>query len=202
MFLVRRESGGGDARFVLEGVTMAEPPEFALFNTPIGRCAIVWSAGGIIGVQLPEADDDKARARILRRHPDATEAHPPPCVYDAMTAILALLSGEHASLTQVQLDMAQVAPFDRQVYALARRIPPGETVTYGDIATQLGDKTLAREVGQAMGRNPFPIVVPCHRVVAANGRLGGFSARGGADTKLRMLAIEGAVVAGQPDLFA
>jgi methylated-DNA-[protein]-cysteine S-methyltransferase len=98
--------------------------------------------------------------------------------------------------------MARVSDFERQVYAIARKIPPGETLTYGDIAEKLGDKLLSRDVGQAMGKNPFPIVVPCHRVVAANGKLGGFSAAGGVDTKLKMLAIEGAAVGGQPDLFA
>jgi methylated-DNA-[protein]-cysteine S-methyltransferase len=97
--------------------------------------------------------------------------------------------------------MTQVPDFERNVYAIAREIPPGQTLTYGEIAEQLGDKLLARDVGQAMGRNPFPIVVPCHRVVAANGKLGGFSAPGGANTKLKLLAIEGAVPNGQPGLF-
>ena len=90
---------------------------------------------------------------------------------------------------------------EKQVYEIARKIPPGKTLTYGDIAAKLGDKLLARDVGEAMGKNPFPIVVPCHRVVAANGKLGGFSARGGVDTKLKMLAIEGAAVNDQPSLF-
>ncbi len=98
--------------------------------------------------------------------------------------------------------MARIEPFEKEVYAIARTIPPGETLTYGDIAEKLGDKLLARDVGQAMGKNPFPIVVPCHRVVAANGKLGGFSAAGGVETKLKMLAIEGAAVGGQSDLFA
>jgi len=175
---------------------------FTLFDTPIGRCGIAWAELGIVGLWLPEADDSKATARLRRRHPDAVEAEPLPAVRDAIARIVALLSGARDDLSAVPLDMARVSDFEKKVYAIARKIPPGETLTYGDIAERLGDKLLSREVGQAMGKNPFPIVVPCHRVVAANGKLGGFSAPGGTDTKLRMLAIEGAAVGGQPDLFA
>ena len=114
---------------------------------------------------------------------------------------MALLQGEASDLTSVELDMARVPPFDRRVYEVARTIPPGSTLTYGEIATRLGERRLAREVGQALGQNPFAIVVPCHRVVAAGGKVGGFSARGGIRTKLRMLAIEGAPAAGLLPLF-
>jgi methylated-DNA-[protein]-cysteine S-methyltransferase len=176
--------------------------EFTLFDTPIGRCAITWGPLGIVGLQLPEADDGRARKRLLRRHPGATETAPPAEILDAIQRILALLSGAPADLSGLSLDMARVSDFERKVYAIARKIPPGETLTYGDIAEKLGDKLLSRDVGQAMGKNPFPIVVPCHRVVAANGKLGGFSAPGGVETKLKILAIEGAAVGGQADLFA
>ena len=115
---------------------------------------------------------------------------------------MTLLSGGRDHLSDLPLDMERIDPFRRKVYAIARGIPPGETLSYGAIAEKLGDKALARDVGEAMGKNPFPIVVPCHRVVAANGKLGGFSAPGGATTKLKMLAIEGAAVNGQQDLFA
>lgn len=175
--------------------------EFTLFDTPIGRCGIVWGARGVLGLQLPEADDARARKRLGRRFPEATEAAPSPEIRRAIEEIVELLSGDRNDLAEVALDMSRVEAFEKQVYEIARKIPPGETLTYGDIATKLGDKALARDVGQAMGRNPFPIVVPCHRVVAANGKLGGFSAPGGASTKLKMLAIEGAAVGGQPALF-
>ena len=171
-----------------------------LFDTPIGRCGIAWGGRGVIGLQLPEADDARALKRLERRFPNTAEATPPEEVQHAIESIVALLSGEQSDLSEIELDMTPVAPFEREVYRIARTIPPGETRTYGEVAERLGDKRLARDVGQAMARNPFPIVVPCHRVVAAGNRLGGFSAAGGVDTKLRMLAIEGA--GRQIDLFA
>ena len=174
---------------------------FTLFDTPIGQCAIAWNGDAILGLQLPESSAEKARARLSRRFADAVEMPPPSAVGDVIDRILALLSGEAIVLSDVALDMENISPFARQVYEIARAIPPGKTLTYGEIATLLGDKLLSRDVGEALGKNRFPIVVPCHRVVAANGRLGGFSARGGTDTKRRMLAIEGAQAAGQPSLF-
>ena len=119
----------------------------------------------------------------------------------AIDGIVALLRGEPRDLASIALDMEQVPPFNRRVYEVARTIPPGSTMTYGEIAVRLGDRLLARDVGQALGQNPFAIVVPCHRVVAAGGKAGGFSARGGVKTKLRMLAIEGAPAAGMLPLF-
>jgi methylated-DNA-[protein]-cysteine S-methyltransferase len=183
-------------------MTQANAVKLALFDTPIGRCGIAWGENGIVGLQLPGPDDARTRKRLTGRLTGAKEADPPPAVREAIARIVALLSGERADLSPIPLDLGRVSDFEKQVYAIARTIPPGETLTYGDIAEKLGDKLLSRDVGQAMGKNPFPIVVPCHRVVAANGKLGGFSAPGGVDTKLKMLAIEGAAVGGQPDLFA
>ena len=174
---------------------------FLLFDSPIGRCGIAWGERGIVAVQLPERHDGLTRGRLLRRAPGACEAPPPPAVREARAAILALLRGEASDLSQIALDMDRVAPFGRRVYEVARTIPPGQTLTYGEIAARLGERGAARDVGQALGENPFAIVVPCHRVVAANGRLGGFSARGGIETKLRLLAIEGASAAAQLRLF-
>jgi methylated-DNA-[protein]-cysteine S-methyltransferase len=176
--------------------------EFTLFDTPIGRCGIVWGEPGVAGLFLPERDEQGTRKRLARRFPDAVEGQPPPDVGAAIARIEALLSGGRDDLSDIALDMDRIEPFRRKVYAIARTIQPGDTLSYGAIAEKLGDKALARDVGEAMGKNPFPIVVPCHRVVAANGKLGGFSAPGGTDTKLRMLAIEGAAVNGQQDLFA
>ncbi len=175
--------------------------EFTLFDTPIGRCGIAWDGNAIVGLQLPEPSDEKARTRLSQRIPGAVETPPPPAVSNAIVRIVALLSGEAIDLSDVALDMAGISPFARRVYEVARAIPPGRTLTYGEIAARLGDKLAARDVGEALGRNPFPIVVPCHRVVAANGKLGGFSARGGVSTKLQMLAIEGADIGGQLGLF-
>ncbi|MDM0109110.1 methylated-DNA--[protein]-cysteine S-methyltransferase [Variovorax sp. J22R24] len=165
---------------------------FALFATAIGACGIAWGSNGIIGVQLPEAEEGATRHRMERRFPRLQERDPPPEVQRAASAIRALLDGEPLDLADIELDLEGVSDFHRRVYAIARRIPPGRTRTYGDIAAELGDKGLARAVGQALGLNPFAPVVPCHRVLAAGGKWGGFSAHGGAASKLRMLAIEGA----------
>ena len=176
-------------------------PGFALFDSAIGRCAIAWGERGVLGVQLPEAGETRTRGRIRRRFPDTHEAAPPLEVARAVDAIVALLGGEPRDLSAVALDMEQVPSFDRRVYEVARTIPPGATLTYGDIAARLGEHGAARDVGQALGRNPFPIVVPCHRVLAAGGKLGGFSANGGIATKLRLLSIEGWQPDDAPTLF-
>ncbi len=170
---------------------------FALFDTAIGRSAIAWGEGGITCVQLPEGRDSITRARMRRRFPDAQETPPPENVARAVEDIAALLRGESATLDGIVLDMTEVPPFHRRVYEAARKIPPGKTLSYGEIATRLGAPGSARAVGQALGKNPFAIVVPCHRVLAAGGKVGGFSASGGVATKLRMLGIEkaGATVA-------
>jgi methylated-DNA-[protein]-cysteine S-methyltransferase len=171
---------------------------FALFDTVLGRCAIAWGPAGIAGVELPGGDDAATVRRIRRAFPDAGEAAPPPEVEDVVGAIRGLLAGEADDLAWVRLDMAGVPEFHRRVYDVARAIAPGSTLSYGDVARRLGEPGAAQAVGRALGRNPFPIVVPCHRVVAADGALRGFSAPGGVATKRRMLALEGA---GAPTLF-
>jgi methylated-DNA-[protein]-cysteine S-methyltransferase len=174
---------------------------FALFGTAIGRCAIVWGDGGIRAVLLPEKTEAATHARLRRKFPQACETEPPPEVRRTIEGIVALLAGEQRDLSNVALDVSDVPAFHRRVYAIARSIGPGATLTYGEIAARLGEPGLARDVGQALGQNPFPIVVPCHRVLAAGGKLGGFSARGGVATKLRLLEIEGALAPEAPLLF-
>jgi methylated-DNA-[protein]-cysteine S-methyltransferase len=174
---------------------------FALFDTTIGRCGVVWGPRGINGIQLPMGSEPKTRARIRQVHGDIAEAPPPADVQDAIDGIVELLAGTPNDLGFVVLDLDGVPEFNRGVYDVARRIPPGKTLTYGDIARQLGGVEKSRDVGQALGRNPCPIVVPCHRVLAAGQKPGGFSANGGVVTKLKMLAIEGAVVNHTPSLF-
>jgi methylated-DNA-[protein]-cysteine S-methyltransferase len=173
-----------------------------LFDTAIGVCGIAWGAHGITAVQLPEPEPEATRTRLLKSAGPCPEvADPPDAARAAITGVQALLTGEHRPLLELDLDMARLTPFQRRAYAIARAIPPGQTRTYGEIAQALGDPGLARAVGQAMGHNPFAPVVPCHRVLAAGQKPGGFSASGGALTKLRMLAIEGAVPGGTPSLF-
>jgi methylated-DNA-[protein]-cysteine S-methyltransferase len=169
---------------------------FTLFDTEIGQCGIAWGERGIVGLQLPEAGEAEARERMLHRFPAAAEGLPPPEVRRAIDRIVALLRGKAIDLSKIELDMDGVPPFHRRVYEVARSIPPGKTLSYGDIAARLDKRGAARAVGQALGQNPFPIVVPCHRVLAAGRKIGGFSAHGGTATKLRMLAIEGAPVQG------
>ncbi len=174
---------------------------FHLFDTPIGACGIVWGDRGVVGVQLPEGGEAGARARLEREFADAQESPPPPEVQRAVDAIVALLSGEPRDLSFVALDMRRVPQFHRRVYEVARTIAPGATLSYGEIAARLGEPGAARDVGSALAQNPFAIVVPCHRVVAANGKLGGFSARGGVKTKRRLLSIEGVQAPGTVPLF-
>ncbi|MFN4175468.1 methylated-DNA--[protein]-cysteine S-methyltransferase [Phenylobacterium sp.] len=180
---------------------------YALFETAIGFAGIAWNDAGLVACHLPEREKDTARRSFLRRFPDAVEAPPPASLSPTIEGVQALMRGEKADLTDAPLDLSRTPQFHARVYEIARAIPPGETLTYGQIAEKLGDKLLARDVGQALGKNPWPIVVPCHRVTAAGGKPGGFSARGGVDTKLKLLAMEGAAVVtpkavAQGDLFA
>jgi methylated-DNA-[protein]-cysteine S-methyltransferase len=179
---------------------------FALFDTAIGACGIAWSEVGVVALQLPEADRARTRARLVRRWPDASEAAPPPAIGKAIDTVVTLISGEAperigADLEAIVLDLDDVPAFDRAVHVAARTIAPGTTLTYGEVASRIGEPGAAREVGQALGRNRIPIIVPCHRVVAAGGGTGGFSARGGLDTKLRLLEIERATFTDGPTLF-
>lgn len=171
---------------------MSESAGFALFDTTVGRCGIAWRGERVRAVQLPEDSDAETRSRLLRRCPEACESTPPADVRRTIDGIVELLKGEPVDLSGVELDMDDLPPFARRVYEIARTIPPGATLSYGEIAARLGDPGSVRAVGGALGANPFPIVVPCHRVLAAGGKPGGFSAPGGVATKLRLLSIEGA----------
>lgn len=164
---------------------------FALFETAVGTCGVAWGANGIVGASLPRADEVSLRAQLSSRYAGAAESDPPPEIASVIDSIRALLRGERYDLSEAALDMADVPAFNRRVYEITRSIPPGKTLTYGDIASRLGDVSLSRAVGQALGENPFPPIVPCHRVISADGRMHGFSAAGGVTMKLRMLNAEG-----------
>ncbi|MCL2429639.1 MAG: methylated-DNA--[protein]-cysteine S-methyltransferase [Alphaproteobacteria bacterium] len=173
----------------------------AVFDTAIGPCALAWGPRGILGVQLPDRHAAATRDRLQRRFRGLPEASPPPEVERAIDAIVALMRGESRDLSDVALDMRDVPAFRQRLYRALRDIPPGSTVTYGDLAARIGGGCTARDVGEAMAGNPFPIIVPCHRVLAANGKMGGFSAPGGVRTKARILNIEQAQIANAPTLF-
>lgn len=173
-----------------------------LFETAVGRCGIAWTADGAVhAVQLPEADDARTLARMRRRCGAAAEAAVPAAVAQVIARLQAALGGRRDALLDVKIDWDGVTPFHRRVFEAARRIAPGTVVTYGEMARDLGEAGAARAVGQALGLNPFAPLVPCHRILAARGGSGGFSAEGGTRTKLRLLEIEGAVLGGEPGLF-
>jgi methylated-DNA-[protein]-cysteine S-methyltransferase len=163
---------------------------FASFDTAIGRCAIAWGSHGILAVHLPERDGSARADGLQPSAPGAQLADMPPSVQAVVDDITALLAGRPRDLRAAVLDMQGLPAFHCRVYELARGIPPGETTTYGGLAARLGEPGAARAVGQAMGSNPFPLIVPCHRVLPAGGGLGGFSLPGGAATKRRLLEIE------------
>ncbi|ADP84855.1 methylated-DNA--[protein]-cysteine S-methyltransferase [Pseudofrankia inefficax] len=182
---------------------------FALFGTAVGCCGVAWRDEVIVGVALPARPDGAdeiaghaaTRASLAAEHPDFVEGEPPPAVAAAIDGMIALLAGEPIDLADIRVDLDGMPDFHRRVYEVTRAIPPGSTLTYGEVAARLGMPGAAQAVGQALGRNPVPIIVPCHRVLAAGGALGGFSAPGGAATKQRILRIEGALPAPAPTLF-
>jgi len=176
--------------------------QFTLFETAIGRCGVVWSERGVVAVRFPERDENAVRDRIIRRFPAAAAAAAPSDkIRQVIDDIVALLNGEPRDLSHVAIDLGDAPDFNRRVYEVARAIPPGKTLSYGEVAERLGDRNLARDVAQALGQNPVPIIVPCHRVMAAGRKTGGFSAPGGVQTKLKLLSIEGAQLEEQPMLF-
>ena len=180
---------------------MAAQYAFTLFDTAIGLCGLVWDEDGIVGVQLPEGSQAATRSRLLSRFPKAELLAPPQELERAIAGIRAVIEGEPVDLSAVPLDLSALTDFDRKVYEAAKSIPFGSTATYGDIAARIGDPGAARAVGQALGRNPYPIIIPCHRVLAAGTKLGGFSAAGGLATKQKLLRAEGIIAGEQPSLF-
>jgi methylated-DNA-[protein]-cysteine S-methyltransferase len=174
---------------------------FHLFDTPLGRCAIVWRRSAVIGCALPEQSDERMRASLQKRFPGSAEQPPSAEASTAAAAVVRLLSSEQEDFSSVEVDLGALAPFERAVLEATFSIPAGETRTYGEIAKAVGAPGASRAVGRALGSNPVPIIVPCHRVLAAGGRSGGFSAPGGSSTKLKMLEIEGAQRGSEPQLF-
>jgi methylated-DNA-[protein]-cysteine S-methyltransferase len=174
---------------------------YTIFDTGIGRCGIAWGDLGIIGVQLPEAREIETRGRMLRQCPDARELRPPLNVELAIEGIVALLRGQPSDLSDVTLDMTGILAFNQRVYAFARTIPRSETCTYGEVAARLRLSGAVHSVAQAIARNPFVIIVPCHRVLEAGGYADKISPNGGSISKRRLLSIEGAGSPSSKTLF-
>ncbi|MDD1622270.1 MAG: methylated-DNA--[protein]-cysteine S-methyltransferase [Methylococcaceae bacterium] len=179
---------------------MKQPLSYCLFDTPLGWCGIAWRESvdssippAVISFQLPEVTPEITEQRIARdcgAHP----ADPPPTIAEVIRKVCKHLNGDPQDFQNVVLDLGKTGDFARQVYAAARAIPAGQTRTYGEIARALNRPNAARAVGQALGKNPITLIIPCHRVLAAGGKSGGFSAHGGLATKAKMLAIEGVTI--------
>lgn len=180
---------------------MYNDPRYATFETPFGTGGIAWTEAGIFRAALPEADGSAVARRLTRGLPSLRQCAPDEIAGPAIAALQTHLSTGAEDLTPYPLDLRAVPDFDRQVLEICARVPPGDLTTYGDIAREIGGVGLSRAVGQALGANPVPPFVPCHRVHGADGKLGGFSAAGGRDLKRKLLALEGAAPGGQPDLF-
>jgi methylated-DNA-[protein]-cysteine S-methyltransferase len=174
---------------------------YTIFDTGIGRCGIAWGHDGIVGVQLPEAREIETRKRLFQLYPDARETRPPLNVELAIEGIVALLRGKGGDFSDVTLDMGGIHVFNQRVYQITRAIPRGETRTYGEIAARLGAPGTAHSVARAIARNPFVIIVPCHRVLNAGGYADEISRHGGVISKRRLLSMEGVGNPGSKTLF-
>jgi methylated-DNA-[protein]-cysteine S-methyltransferase len=165
---------------------------YHVFETADGFCGIAWSEAGITRFQLPTKSPAATERLLRRRLPGAEPAAPPPQVAEAVAAVCRYFDGEETDFSRFTLDLGEQDPFFQRIYAAARQLHWGRTTTYGALAKALGaGPEAARDVGQAMARNPVALLIPCHRVLAAGGKVGGFSAPGGAAAKRRMLALEG-----------
>jgi len=166
--------------------------EFTTFETKNGFVGLAWNQQGVSGLRLPARSEEAAEKAILRRLPEARRAVPSPAIAQLISDIQRYFGGEKIDFSRIAVDLGSQSPFFASVYAEVRKLGWGETTTYGAVAKTLGaEPQAARTVGQAMASNPVPLIVPCHRVLAAGGKLGGFSAPGGSDSKARMLEIEG-----------
>jgi methylated-DNA-[protein]-cysteine S-methyltransferase len=180
-----------------------EGAHYVVFDTAIGPIGLAWSNRGVMRLRLPEADRAMTERR-MRSYAGAWTGEPPPAIAPVIADVRRLATGKAVEFTSVALDLTTVAdPFRRKLYDALREVRWGETTTYGELARRIGstEPEAAREVGQAMGHNPVPIIIPCHRVLASGNKIGGFSAPGGATTKERLLALEGVHFdGGQPPL--
>lgn len=173
-----------------------------MYDTALGVCALAWSDAGVRRAGLPERDARIARDRLLRDLPEAVESEPYGHAAEAITGVRRLFAeGRAEALDAVPLDGAALPELPGRVYVLCRAIPAGRTRTYGELARELGGVSLSQAVGHALGRNPFAPIVPCHRVLGADGKLGGFSGPGGGATKLKLLEIERAAAGERVGLF-
>jgi len=181
-----------------------EPSGITIFETPIGACGIAWRGAKVIGVEIADTDEKETRYRLGERVGEQlsdAQVDVPAFVAQAIEKVRVLLDGGSPDFSQTPLALDSLPDLNRRVYEIILELKVGETTTYGAIARRLGDVSLSQAVGYALGKNPFPIIVPCHRVLGSNGKVGGFSAAGGTATKLKLLNIERAKISSEPDLF-
>lgn len=173
---------------------MPEPraDSYLMFATPLGVCGLAWGIAGLTRLLLPHADPGRTAAALERSGARRCSGAPPAAIAESVAQLERYFAGEPVDLSALALDLGRVGAHDRDIYIATRAIGWGETVSYGELARRTGVEGGARAIGQAMARNPWPVIVPCHRVLAAGGRLGGFSAPGGTLTKERLLELEGA----------
>lgn len=168
---------------------------YQILETAAGWCGIAWNEAGIVRFTLPTSSEASAERLMLRRMPEITRAEPPAEIEKTVADVQRYFAGEEIDFSDARLDLGQQDAFSAKVYDLVRQLGWGEATTYGAVAKQLGaGPEAARDVGQAMANNPIPLIVPCHRVLAAGRKIGGFSAPGGSETKRRMLEMEGVEV--------
>jgi methylated-DNA-[protein]-cysteine S-methyltransferase len=164
---------------------------YSVFDTAMGPCGLAWNADGLTRFQLPERDLAATEKRLMERTGAARAETLPDWIEATIEAVRRYAQGEAADFASVPLDMSRLSDFHRRIYKALSAVPWGQTTTYGDLARTIGEPGASRAIGHAMSRNPFPLIVPCHRVLAKGNRIGGFSAHGGAVTKTKMLALEG-----------
>jgi len=174
---------------------------YSVFDTALGRCGIAWGASGVVGVQLAGMREIETRGQLLRRFPDARETRPSLDIELAIDAIATMLRGQVCEPPDIELDLQGVPPFHRRVYDVLRSVPRGATITFGEIGARLGASAAIHSVSQAVTRNPFPVLVPCHRAVEARGDTAGAPGFGGIVTRYRLLSLEGALASRGPSLF-
>jgi methylated-DNA-[protein]-cysteine S-methyltransferase len=178
---------------------MGRADHYLIFETAGGFCGIAWNSGGITRFQLPTKSAISTERILLRQMPGVKPGTPSPTVAEAVAAVRRYFEGKETDFSMFKLDLGKQDPFFERVYAAARRVGWGRATTYGALAKELGaGPEAARDVGHAMAKNPVALIIPCHRVLAAGGKVGGFSAPGGSAAKIRMLALEGVQIEPTP----
>jgi len=190
--LLLPEGPPGDIHGIMTSPDAPAPMDagYHVFDTAAGSCGLAWSPEGLTQVQLPEVTAAATDARLARRSGAPRCDAPPAWIAGIADRMGSYFEGVENDFTDVALDQRGISAFNARVYTALRDFGWGQVTSYGALADAIGEPGAARAIGAAMGANPWPLIVPCHRVLAASGRIGGFSAHGGQDTKRHMLQLE------------